>query len=600
MAEEQPAPRTLAEKLQFLYETVGPKGQRRTDRDVAAAIAKQGGRISANYLWLLRTGQRENLGLAYAGMIAKFFGVPVSYFSNDDPQLAESVEAQLGLAAAMSDAGVRALALRAHGLSASALTAIQKMVEHARELERLPLRPGIDAPAGDTPGISDRRGGMAPGVRRQQAPAPAPRRWFGVGHSASPDPTAAGTEAATAALTGRSAALLLVFASTHYDLPPLLEAVRAAAATELAAGAELAIVGCTSMGEIATSGATDDSVVVAALGGPGFAVATRVSRGASARRHESGVEAAGCLATLDSGRAATVGATLAAAQAATVGAARDATAGAALDRPHRALLLLCDGLAASHHEIVRGAHSVAGDSVPLVGGCAADNLTFTRTYQFHGDATGIEIMSDAVVGVAIGSDAPIGVGVAHGWRRSGEPMFVTRSNEGHLYLLDHEPAVDAYLRQVGQDRSIAEVPEKFREVAFNRPLGLARRDGVDLRVINGVDPADRSLTCLADVPEEALVWLMESDPGSLIAAAGASGAQAVRQLDGAVPIGLLAFDCGARKTMLGYDGTQREVAELRAAAGGTPVGGFYTYGEIARTGGARGMHHLTFVTLALA
>jgi len=31
-----------------------------------------------------------------------------------------------------------------------------------------------------------------------------------------------------------------------------------------------------------------------------------------------------------------------------------------------------------------------------------------------------------------------------------------------------------------------------------------------------------------------------------------------------------------------------------------PLAGFYTYGEFARTRGARGMHHLTVVTLALA
>ena len=33
---------------------------------------------------------------------------------------------------------------------------------------------------------------------------------------------------------------------------------------------------------------------------------------------------------------------------------------------------------------------------------------------------------------------------------------------------------------------------------------------------------------------------------------------------------------------------------------GAPFGGFYTYGEIGRTHGSRGMHHLTVVTLALA
>ena len=549
MADDQPAPRTLAERLQFLYETTAPKGHRYTDRDVAARIAEQGSKISANYLWLLRTGQREKLGLAYAEMIAKFFGVPVSYFSSDDPRVDEDVQAQVALATALADSGVRAVALRAHGLSASALAVIQKMIDHARELEHLPPRPEIAGPADAASGARDNQ--------RHD-----PRRWFGVGHSVLADPAAAGAQATTTALAGRSASLLLVFGSISYDLAPLLDAVRTAA------GTGVTIVGCSSMGEIAARGAVDDSVVVVALGGPGFQIQTRVSRDASARGAEAGAEAAGCLD--------------------------------AIDRPHRTLLLLCDGLAQSHHAIVRGAYSVAGPTAPLVGGCAADNLTFTRTYQFSGDGTGVEIMSDAVVGIAIGSDAPIGVGVAHGWRRSGEAMYVTRSNEGHVHLLDDEPAVDVYLRRIGEDRSIADVGEKFREAAFHRPLALSRRDGEDIRVINGVDPSDHSLTCLADVPQDAQVWLMDTDTDSLVGAAGDSCLQAVRMLDGEAPIGLLSFNCGARKTMLGHDGTQREAAELVRVAGDTPFGGFYTYGEIARTDGPRGMHHLTVVTLALS
>src|SRR5437764_588970 len=139
------------------------------------------------------------------------------------------------------------------------------------------------------------------------------RRWFGVGHSVRGDPAEAGTEAAEAALAGRAASLLVVFGSITYDLPPLVKAVRAAA------GPGVTIVGCTSMGEIAARGATDDSVVVAALGGPGFEVRTQVSRGVSTRRREAGMEVAGSLALVD--------------------------------RPYRTLMLLCDGLTMEHHEI---------------------------------------------------------------------------------------------------------------------------------------------------------------------------------------------------------------------------------------------------------
>jgi hypothetical protein len=345
-------------------------------------------------------------------------------------------------------------------------------------------------------------------------------------------------------------------------LPPLLAAVGKVA------GPGAAIVGCSSMGEITAGRVSDDSVVVAALGGPGFDVRTHVARGASARRHAAGQEAARGLTSLGA--------------------------------RHRALLLLCDGLTYEHHKIVRGAYATAGALVPLVGGCAADNLTFTGTYQFHGDGTGVEIMSDAVVGVAIGSDAPIGVGVAHGWRRTDEAMVVTSSEESRIFQLDNEPALDVYLRLIGEDLSVTDDPDKFHNRAYYHPLGLSRRDGDDIRVVHSADASDRSLTCLANVPQGALTWLMETDPESLIGSAGASCDHAVQMLAGAPPIGLLTFDCGARKVMLGYDNAQREVAAIRRTAGDTPVGGFYTFGEIARSQGSRGMHHLTVATLALA
>ncbi len=387
-------------------------------------------------------------------------------------------------------------------------------------------------------------------------------RWFGVGHSALADPGAAGAEAAAGALAGRPASLVLVFGSISYDLPPLLEAIGRVT------GPGTAIVGCSSMGEITPRNATDDSVVVAALGGPGFDVRTQVARGASGRRHEAGMEAAQCVASVSG--------------------------------PHRALLLLCDGLTHEHHKIVRGAYATAGAAVPLVGGCAADNLTFTGTYQFYGDGAGVEIMSDAVVGIAVGSDAPIGVGVAHGWRRTDKAMVVTSSEESRIFQLDNEPALDVYLRLIGEDASIVDDPDKFHEKAFYHPLGLSRRDGDDIRVVHSADAADRSLTCLANVPQGTLAWLMETDPESLVSSAGDSCDHAVQMLAGAEPIGLLTFDCGARKVMLGHDHAQQEVASILRSAGETPVGGFYTFGEIARAQGSRGMHHLTVATLALA
>lgn len=393
-------------------------------------------------------------------------------------------------------------------------------------------------------------------------------RWLGVGRTVAEDPAVAGREAVTAALAGRTPSLLLVFCAHTYELGKLLDAVRA----DLPG--PTAIVGCTTNGQLAgpelglNAGNVPLGAVVVALGGGGFEVRTQAVPEASGRRREAGMEAAGAMATIQ--------------------------------RPHGVCMLLGDGLTREQHEIVRGTYSVLGAAVPIVGGCSGDDLQYTRTYQFHGDADGVEILTDAVIGVGLGSNAPLGVGIAHGWAKRGEPMIVTSSSGGRVFMLDNEPALDVYLRRLGADRSMLDDPEAFRVFAFKNPLGLSRRTGEDIRVVHDGDAGDGSLLCLADVPQGALAWTMGTDKDSLITAAAESCGQAVAMLDGPEPIGLITFDCGARKVMLGEDGLDREIATIGQAVGGAPFGGFYTYGEMARTSGARGMHHLTVVTLAVA
>jgi len=387
---------------------------------------------------------------------------------------------------------------------------------------------------------------------------------MGPGYSADDNALTAGRRAAEQAVDGRVALLLLVFAPPSYDLEKLLDGVRSCASDGTV------IAGCTSMGGV-VAGQPDSptrGVVVVALGGSGLQVRARAGRNVSARRREAGAEAA-----------ATVG---------------------GLTAPSRICLLLCDGLVGEQHEVVRGAYGVLGATVPMVGGCAGDDLTYTRTHQFLGDRAGVEILTDTVVGIGLGSAVGFGVGIAHGWRKVGEPAVVTSSSGGRLFQFDGRPALDAYLDWIGADRSLLDDRNEFRIRAFGSPLGMSRRTGEDIRVVHDGDLSDGSLLCLADVPQGALAWLMEPDDEALVEAAAASCAQAIENLDGAQARGLLLFNCGVRKVMLGRAGMQREVEAVVKAGGDVPFGGFFTYGEIARTRGARGMHHLTVVTLALA
>ncbi len=133
---------------------------------------------------------------------------------------------------------------------------------------------------------------------------------------------------------------------------------------------------------------------------------------------------------------------------------------------------------------------------------------------------------------------------------------------------------------------------------MKHPLGMSRHGGEDIRVIHEGNTADGSVKSLVAVPQGALLWAMETDREGLLSSVDDAYNEAVAPLEGAAPIGFLAFDCGVRFMFLDPDGVRAEVAKFNHRAAGAPFGGFYTYGEIARTHGARGMHHLTLVIVA--
>ncbi|HEX2699114.1 MAG TPA: FIST N-terminal domain-containing protein [Acidimicrobiales bacterium] len=383
-------------------------------------------------------------------------------------------------------------------------------------------------------------------------------RWLGVGRSDDDDSRSAGANAAREAMQGDDARLVIVFTSDRYDLGALLGGI-----ADVAPGVPL--VGCSTAGEISASGPGDAGVVAMVLGGPGFTVATAAARAEGTSLRDASAAAAACV---------------------------EKTAPSS----HRVLLLLADGLAGDQQEVVRGAYQAVGAEVPLVGGCAGDGLKMKATFQLHGT----DVLDNAVVAAAIASDAPIGIGVRHGWRRVGDPMLVTASQGTIVHELDGCPALDVYLERLGAPDDARTDPAAFTRFALTHPLGLSRRSGEEVRFVGGADFEARSLTCIAQVPAGGQAWIMEGDDDSVLAATDDACRAALEGLGERPPLGLLAFDCIARRGVLGDAGIEREIEQISGYAGGAPVAGFYTYGEIARTRGISGFHNQTLVVLALA
>lgn len=123
----------LADRLDKLFDEIragGRGGQRYTNEQVAAAMRRDNPylKVSGAYLSALRTGVKQNPSHELLRSLAKFFGVPPSYFIDD--AAAAQTDAAIALAKVVANHGVRRLALRALDLTPEGLAAITQMVEH--------------------------------------------------------------------------------------------------------------------------------------------------------------------------------------------------------------------------------------------------------------------------------------------------------------------------------------------------------------------------------------------------------------------------------------------------------------------------------------
>jgi hypothetical protein len=382
----------------------------------------------------------------------------------------------------------------------------------------------------------------------------------GVGHSRVAGSQAAGREVVRAALAGRTPTakdLVILFASAEYDI----EALHSAAAAE---AAPAGVVGCTSTG--------------------GFTNLEQVPRGCVAavlvaeEERSFGV----CHVERDDNDIA--------------GSARRAAEGArerAGERhPNSVLLLLTDGMTPDQREIARGVYEVTTALTPFVGGVAADNLAWERTYTF-GEG---RVLANGIVAVWINAVRPMGVSVDHGWRPVGKPMLVTRAEGTVVHELDGTPALEAYLAEQGGGAEAADV-DFFRKV-MGSPVGCPNARGrYDIRQLHAYLPAGGGINFNVGISEQSILQMMSSDDEALIEGARHAAQEAVRQLTGKARLALV-FSCGSRVPLLG-DRLRDEVVAVSSVLDGAPVCGFYTFGEFARTTGSSGVHNSSVAVLAL-
>jgi hypothetical protein len=264
---------------------------------------------------------------------------------------------------------------------------------------------------------------------------------------------------------------------------------------------------------------------------------------------------------------------------------------------HQAMLTFSDGYAGDQDCVIAGIFSVVGASVPIVGGAGGDGRLGRRV----GLGQRGKFSEGNVAVTHLRSNSPIGIGVSHGWLPVGDPVVVTDVDGLDILEIDGMAALDVYLRQTGAPGECSTDIEDFRAYAFTHPFGLSRKSRTIARFVTDADLDRGSVRTMAPLPRGGLVWLMEGSQETVLDATTTASKNAFAALGGQSPIGAFAFDCVARRSILGEQRLwNEEYAVIGSQLPPNSLAGFYTHGEFARVSGVEGFHNKTMVVLAFS
>jgi len=241
--------------------------------------------------------------------------------------------------------------------------------------------------------------------------------------------------------------------------------------------------------------------------------------------------------------------------------------------------LFSDSLTGNACAILRGFESRFGSRVPMVGGTAGDGAKFVQTWQFAGS----KILTDSAVAIAFSGRFRVGTGLRAGWFRVGVPKKVTRARGNVLYELDGEPAWQVYKRYLGPFAS------RMPAVGAQFPLGIVGEDeklsdehcAPILRAIMAQNERDGSLTLGGEITQgSSVVMCTGSNTDKILEASADAARSAVSALGGSnSPDVVFVYSCMARRKLLVSHANDEAERISQVVGTGTPMWGFYTYGE---------------------
>ncbi|MBD2206575.1 FIST C-terminal domain-containing protein [Calothrix sp. FACHB-1219] len=249
-----------------------------------------------------------------------------------------------------------------------------------------------------------------------------------------------------------------------------------------------------------------------------------------------------------------------------------------------------DSLTSNGVLILDGLKQSLGEHIPIIGGMAADDYTFDKTYQFFQG----EVLSDSVPVLLFFGKLLFSHGVASGWTPISQRSRVTKVDGNVVYEIDGERALDFYQHYLGKEKFAA-------NYAIHALAVFQDQDHFYMRAPNGYDQQTGSVTFFSDIPEQAVVQITDATRDDILSASETSLKNALTHYPGLEPTAALLISCAARRRILGTLATQEYQLVKTHLPEALVCCGFYAYGEIAPLvgKGQTQFHNKTFVTLLI-
>ncbi len=252
-------------------------------------------------------------------------------------------------------------------------------------------------------------------------------------------------------------------------------------------------------------------------------------------------------------------------------------------------LIAGDGKMLDGETLIHSMEKVAGPQVNIFGGMAGDDISFSGTYVFTKDQS----TDYGMVALVLDEDKICLLGMAlSGWKPMGISRTITKSEGNLIYTIDDKPALEIYLRFLGEDQSMADDQVKFFDsIGIHYPFQIDRENR-EPKMCNpiGYDKEKKALMCESDVPQGS-TFRFSTPPDFDIVETVVNSALELKNETQASAEALLIFSCAGRLSALGPMAQQEN--EGLSEVWNTPMVGFYTYGEFGRAVNGKHEFHST-------